>query len=164
MRKLEELLQLLDEQIELLQQKHSLLHQMGECVRRTDATALAGLLEKGGVLGARMDVVEQRTQELREAMAEEAGVAAAKFTLGRMADVLDPPAAIALNDRRERLLLAVQKLQEESAAVSRLVRFAIEFNNELLCALVGSAKEGSTYSPQGAVEPSCEGATFRQSV
>lgn len=164
MRKHEQLLQLLDEQIELLQQKHSLLRQMCEYVRRTDTTALAGLLEKGARLGGRMDALGQRTQELREAMAEEAGVAAPNLTLGRMADLLDPPAATALNDRRERLLLAVQKVQEESAVASRLVRFAIEFNNELLCALVGSAKEGSTYCPQGAVEPSCEGATFRQSV
>ncbi len=164
MTRLDGLLRLLDEQIDLLQQKHLLLRRIGECVRRADTAELAELLGRGAALGARMDALEQIVADARRAMAEEAGVPAAQFTLGRMAAALDTPGAMALNDRRERLLLAVQKLQEESDAAARLVRFALEFNNELMCALVGSGKEGSTYSPQGAVATGCQGATFRQSV
>ncbi len=164
MTRLDELLRLLDEQTDLLQEKHLLLRRIGECVRRADTAELAELLDRGVALGARMDALEQLVTDARRAMAEEAGVPLAQFTLGRMAALLDGPAAMAVNDRRERLLLAVQKLQEESAAAGRLVRFALEFNNELMGALAGSGREGNTYSPQGAVAPACQGATFRQSV
>jgi len=164
MKEPEKLLQLLDEQIDLLQQKHSLLRQMGTCVRQGNVTALAELVEKEAVLAGGMDALEQRTHELRQRMAEAAGLPIEQLTLSRVAQMLEPVLAMALNDRRERLFAAVQQLQQESAATTGLVRYALEFNNRLLAALVGAEDEGSTYSPRGEVEPKCEGATFRQSA
>jgi len=164
MREPEKLLQLLDEHIELLHQKHSLMRQMGMCVRQGDAAGLAQLMERESALASGMDALEQRTHELRERIAEATGVSADQVTVSRLAGTLDPATAMALNDRRERLLLAVEKLQEESSATARLVRYALEFNNQLLAVLVGAEERGASYSARGAIEPSCEGATFRQSA
>ena len=160
----EDLLRLLDEQIELLQQRHSLVKEMALCVRQADLSRLAALLETEAAVVGAADAVGQRVQQARELMAAACGLPLEQVTLGRLVEALDGPTAIALNDRRERLLMVVQKLQQECAATAAIVRYALDFNNRLLAALVGAEDEGGTYSPRGAVEATCQGATFRQTV
>jgi hypothetical protein len=164
MNKPDELMRLLDEQIGLFQQKHDVLRRMGACVRQGDLRGLAGLLAEEAALAAAMDQQEQRTRRLRETMAEAAGLPLQEVTLGRVVAALDGPAAMALGDRREKLLLAIQELQKESAAMARLIGCALEFNNELLSALFGAEQEGSIYSAQCAVEANPQVTTFRHSV
>lgn len=164
MKEPEELLRLLDRHMELLQQKLDLLDQMGECVRDGRLTVLAELLEKEAALAEQGDGLDRRLLEMRERIAEAAGLRPDEARLGRLVESLDGPVAIALNDRRERLLLAVAQLREKSAATMRLVRHALEFNNRLLAALVGADQEAGTYSSDGAVEHRCDGSTFQHRV
>ncbi|MHC5033416.1 MAG: flagellar export chaperone FlgN [Planctomycetota bacterium] len=163
MKRLDELLQLLDEQVDLLQQKLSTMRRMRECVATGESTVLGELLRQEADLMAGGDALEQRLKEMKEQIAEELAVPLGRVSLGRLAASLGSAEAMALDDRRERLLVAVRQLQEESAATARLVRHALEFNNQLLAALVG-IEQSCTYSPSGTVEAGCEKATFQHSA
>ncbi|MHC4479896.1 MAG: flagellar export chaperone FlgN [Planctomycetota bacterium] len=159
----DQLLPLLDEQTQLLQQKLALLQRMRRCVTEGQIPALADLLRQEADLTAGGAALQQRLEGLCREIARASGWPLSQVTLGRLVESLSGPEAIALNDRRERLAAAVQRLQEESAATARLVRHALEFNNRLLAALLGT-EEAGTYSAEGAVETGCGQGTFRHSV
>ncbi len=160
----EGLLPLLDEHIELLARKLALLRRMDECVRGADMTALAAALKEEADLGGELALLEQRTGEIRAWAARALGRPGPEATLGRLARALDEADALALNDRRERLAMAVGELREQAAATGALVRQVLEFNGKLLAALVGAEDQSPTYSASGEVAVSCEGTTIEHSV
>jgi flagellar biosynthesis/type III secretory pathway chaperone len=164
MKALEELLPLLDEQIEVLRQKLSLMKQVHDCVREAEPERLADLLRAESELSARMASLEERTVLMRRRMAHLAQVPTREATIGLLIERSDGPEAMALSDRRERLGVVVEQLRAECAATARLARHALEFNSRLLAALVGADGHTTTYSAQGEMPLECQGATFRSSV
>ncbi len=151
MRKPEELLPVLDEQMDLLRRRLTVLQGIEDCVGRADLAALEELLRQEGALETDGAAVDGRLDELRRALARCAGVPAAQFTLGRLAGSLDGPLAIALSDRRERLLLLARSVQAQSERTAALVRHALEFNRQMVEALSGAAGEGPLYAADGEV-------------
>ena len=164
MRALDELLQRLDELTALLHERVSAMRQMRECVRRTDLEGLAAVLQTEAQCAGQTAAGEQMLHESRERLAAALAVPLAEATVSRLAQALDGQDAIGLNDRRERLMLVVRQLRDESAATASVVRFAFEFNRKLLAAIVGNDGSTQTYSAAGAVEMNCRGSTIRHSA
>jgi hypothetical protein len=165
MRELDQLISLLDRQLEMLAEKLSLMRRMGHCVRQGDMVELQELLDQELALEDGGVVLEREIEILRREMAHAYGRPVEELSLSRLVESLPTPQAIALSDRRERLLTLIENLQRESAAVARLVRFAMDFNKELLTALLGGAAEAEVYSADGSRAASASTlATFRQSV
>lgn len=154
----ESILACLDELASVLTESAHTMRRLRECVQGNDSAGLDRLLRDGDP-GA----LARRVLGIRERIADAAGVPVHELSLARLAERLDGPAAIALNDRRERLLLMVRRLQQEAGATGRLVRHALEFSVRLLSILVGAGQDG-TYSADGEVALHCRGATFQQTV
>ncbi len=153
MRKPEELLPILDEQLDLLQRRLRLLQGIEDCIGRADLAALEEMLRKEGALETDGVALDGRMGELRLALARCAGVPARDLTLGRLAQTLDGPLAIALSDRRERLLVLARCVQQQADKTAALVRHALEFNQQMIEALSGAAGEGPLYAANGGVRP-----------
>jgi len=164
MKALDDLLPLLDEEIELLQKKLLLMEEMQRCVRDGKLGRLEELLLQEGHLETGSAQVERRRAQLREKIAACAGVEPGEITLGRLAETCEGPIAIALGDRRERLLFLTQQLREKSEAMARIIRPALEVGNRLLAAMVGEAPQGETYSSCGEIRRARLGGTFHHSA
>ncbi|MGD2175971.1 MAG: flagellar protein FlgN [Candidatus Brocadiaceae bacterium] len=164
MRQVEQLLPLLDEQVDLLRQKLSLMKQIGRCVREGELEALRGLVEKEAALGSAESDLQQRTERIRAELAEASGRAPEAVTLGTLVEEMHGPLAIALSDRRERLVVLVGELREEATTTALLVRQAVELNEQLLALLTGRERPSETYSADGALSRSESAGTFHQSV
>ena len=149
MQRLDELLPVLDEQVALLKRKLGLMQGMADCIGRADLRALEEMLRDGEALRVDALTLDGRLNELRGAMAEEAGLPPGRMTLGRLLESLDGPQAIELADRRERLLLLLDAVQKESGKTAALVRHALEFNQRMTDALLGVSGQGAVYSAAG---------------
>lgn len=160
----DELLTLLDEQITLLHSKQAVMERMELCLRKGDAAALAALIEEEAAAASLLAIAEQGTARLRGEMAHAAGAPLSRVTLSSLAAGADAPMALALNDRRERLLAAVQRLQAQAERLGRLARFSLDLNSRLMAALLGDAAVEGTYSADGAVAMACSGVAFEHSV
>jgi flagellar biosynthesis/type III secretory pathway chaperone len=154
----EEVLACLDELTRVLTENTATMRRLRECVQRNDNAALAALLRSGDP-----EALTRRVREIRDRIADAVGLPARGLNLGRLAESLGGPAAIALNDRRERLLLMVARFQDEALATGRLVRHALEFSVRLLSVLLDAGQDG-TYSADGEVALQCRGATFQHTV
>jgi hypothetical protein len=164
MRKPDELLPILDEQIALLQHRLALMQGMADCVGRADLGRLEELLRGEGALEAQGDELDGRLEELRRGLAEAAGMPPGQMTLGRLVESLEGPLAIALSDRRERLLLLVESVHAASLRTAALVRHALEFNQRMIGVLLGAAGEGSVYAADGEVRPEATKTVVRHCV
>ncbi len=153
MRRPEELLPVLDGQVDLLRRRLSVLRDIEDCIGRADMTTLEELLRQEGALETDGAALDGRLDELRRALARCAGLPARELTLGRLAESLEGPLAIALSDRRERLLLLARAVQEQSDKTAALVRHALDFNRQMIEALTGAAGEGTLYAADGEVRP-----------
>ena len=160
----EELVPLLDRQIEMLQARLLIMQKMTDCVLVNDMDRLRQLLQEELDIEADIAVLERQVQELRAGIADALGRPADTVTLANLLESSDGPEAIALNDRRERILALIDQLRRESSSTARLVRFALEFNSDLLSALLGSPIGARVYSADGSVSERAEVASFRHSV
>jgi len=154
----EDILACLDELTQVLNQAAETMRRMRQCVQRNDNAGLAELLRNGDP-----EALTRKVRDIRDRIADAAGVPAQGLSLLRLAESFNGPAAIALNDRRERLLLTARLMQEEARATGRLVRHALEFSVRLLTVLLGAGQDG-TYSADGEVALQCRGATFQHTV
>jgi hypothetical protein len=164
MKPAEELLPILDAQIETLQAKLELMEKMAECVRQGDMEGLGGLVEDEATLARRESQLEQQTQQMRARLARLTHSNAEQLTLGRLVEMVEGPLAIQLSDRRERLVLLVERLREKATLTAMMVAQVLELNQRMLGALSGCSGSGSTYSPEGDVERHAALSTFRRSV
>ena len=164
MRRLDELLPVLDGQVDLLKRKLHLMQGIADCIARADLRSLEDLLRDGEALRMEAVALDSRLNDLRSAMARQAGVPTASMTLGRLLESLDGPQAIELADRRERLLLLLDAVQKESGRTASLVRHALEFNQQMLDALLGVTGQGAVYSAAGAVRPDANATSVRHCV
>jgi len=164
MKALEQLLPVLDAHLELLQNRRRLMGEMARCLRQSDLAKLQELLCEDGTMQAAQAELEGRLEAARRGLGAALGPGAAGARLGELARRLDGPLAIALNDRRERLMAAVEALRRESRAVARLARFALEFHSRLIAALAGMAEPCGTYSAGGQLGNAGEFSTFHQTV
>lgn len=164
MRTPEDLLPILDEQIALLERRLRLMQGMADCVRRAALEELEGLLAGQEAQEAELAEAERRLEEARRSLAAAAGVPAGGLTLGSLIEQLDGPLAIALADRRERLLVLVQNVETESQRTAALVRHALEFSQRMIGALLGVAGEGELYSAHGEVRADANKTIVRHSV
>lgn len=164
MQRLDELLPVLDEQVALLKRKLSLMQGLADCIGRADLCALEEMLRDGEALRVEALTLDGRLNELRSAMAEQAGVPPGRMTLGRLLESLDGPQAIELADRRERLLLLLDAVQKESGKTAALVRHALEFNQRMTDALLGVSGQGAVYSAAGQVRSDANKTTVRHCV
>lgn len=164
MKQVEQLLPLLDRQMALLQEKRSLLRQMGECVGAGELEELRELVDKQAILQSEESEIERRTCRLRAELARLTDEDAEAVTLGRLVETLDGQAAIALSDRRERLTVLVEQLRQEALRTAMRVRQAMELNEQILCILGGGQQPGRTYAPDGEVRRGHQVGTYQQSV
>ncbi len=164
MKPAEELLPILDAQIETLQAKLELMERMGQCVRQGDMERLGAFVEDEAALARRESQLEQQTQQMRARLARLTHSDAEQLTLGRLVEMVEGPLAIQLSDRRERLVLLVERLQEQATLTAMMVAQVLELNQRMLAALGGCSGSGSTYSPEGEVELHAALSTFRRSV
>ena len=164
MQRLDELLPVLDEQVALLKRKLALLQGMADCIGRADLHALEETLRGGEALKTDALALDGRLHELRSSMAEQAGVPIGRMTLGRMLQTLDGPQAIELADRRERLLLLLEAVQQQSGKTAALVRHALEFNQRMTDALLGVSGQGVVYSAAGELRSSANKTIVRHCV
>ena len=164
MEQLEELFDLVDEEIELLRGKLSLIEQMGECVQRGELSRLRELVEADARFEERGDEAGRRRRQVRRRVGDALGLRPEEVTLGRLAEKLGGPTAITLNDRREKLLLLVARLREEAAVTMWLVQHALDFNDRLVAAMAGAEAEGNTYGADGQMAHSQQGSIFQHRV
>ena len=164
MNELKELLQLLDAEIGILQRKLSVLQEIAQCIRQGQMDDLEELVQRGAELERRGESVESEMRDVCVRIAASCGMAPDEVTIGGLSEVLDGPDAIALQDRRERLVLVVQELRDVAAVTSLLVRTALDINERLLTAILGPEDEGETYCPEGALVRERQGTTFQHSV
>ncbi len=164
MKQAEQLLPLLDRQVELLREKLTLLRRIGECIGTGELDELAELVQQETLLQSEESELERRTCRLRAEMARLTGENAESVTLGRLVEVLEGPIAMALSDRRERLLLLVEQLQREATLTALRVRQAMELNEQILCILGGGQQPSRTYSPDGGVRGGHQVGTYQKSV
>jgi len=160
----EELLELLGKEIEILQRKTAALDEMVCCVCGGDFDRLEDLLREEAAAGGKSAALERRMRKLCSRIGAARGLPPGQASLARLVAVLDGPEAIALQDRRERLLLAVQQVKEKSSATAFLVRRTMEINSRLLGALFDQVDGGQTYSPEGGKACGRSEATFEQTV
>ena len=163
MKACKELIRMVDREIEALQQKLSLLEEMERCVHEGAATKIEELLQKQASLQQDEDTELSMRQHCC-AMAADLGIPPGQVTLGRLAEALEGPDALALQDRRERLLVVTQKLQEKSTATAFLVRRVLEAGERVLAAMIGDEGAGETYSAGGSVERHRQGIALQHSV
>jgi flagellar biosynthesis/type III secretory pathway chaperone len=149
MRKPEELLPILDEQLDLLGRRLAVLQGIEDCIGRADLAALEALMRTEAELENDGAALDGRLEELRLALARCSSLPARQITLERVVKALDGPLAIALGDRRERLLVLARCVREQSERTAALVRHALELNQQMLDALTGTAGEGTLYSADG---------------
>lgn len=161
---LEDIMQVLDEQIQLLQQKLCVLQRMRQCVVSGDLPGLDELLRDEASLKVANEGLEQRSAQMRLQIASLMGLPPDQVTLKGLVESLDGPLSIALSDRRERLVTILQALQSESSVLAQLVRHTVELNSRVLAALGGVEFEVETYSRRGAVRRGNDVAMFPQSV
>ncbi len=164
MKEVEELVSLLDQQIELLQRKSALMQGMSDSVRRGEMGELRDLVQAELSLEATASNLEHRTGLARKKLGRILGQDAGGLTLGRLVERLDGPMRIALSDRRERLVVLVERLRREANTAAMLVRQAIALNEQVLSAVSGRDQCGRTYSPDGAVKHVDGASTFRETV
>jgi flagellar biosynthesis/type III secretory pathway chaperone len=164
MRKPEELLPILDEQIAFVQQKLSLLQAMADRVVQADLAALEDLLRGEEALQENGAALDDRLEELRSALAAQAGVPARGMTLQRLAESLGGRLGIQLADRRERLMLLLEAVQQESGRTAALVRHALELNQRMVDALMGTSGQGPLYSAAGQLRSETNQAVLRHCV
>jgi len=164
MKVFEELLPLLDGLLDALQRKLDAMGKMRQCVVAGDLRGLEELMRDQSDLESAIGGLAARMDEARSQIASLTGMAPGDVKLSCLVQEADGPLAIALSDRRERLLTVVQALRRESAVLTRLVRHTMDLNTYLLAALAGVPLEGETYSRDGSVERNGEVAIFPRSV
>lgn len=152
MRKLDELLQVLDELVEVLSEKRSRMERVIELVQEADMDGLEELLRTHGQAAPRHAEVQRRLDGLRRSIAEECGTRPEDLTLDRLAADAEDSEAIALNERRERLAVLVEQVQEHSRTATVLLRHALELNGRMLAALNGGQERNTVYSADGEVQ------------
>jgi len=164
MRQLDELVDLLDRQARHLQAKLAVLRRMAECVRHGDVKGLdAVLAEQTGLIEVEGGL-DQQMGSARAQVAEALGLPLEQATLGRLVETLDGPAAMALGDRRERLLTLIAEIRRASSSLNQLVRHAMELNRQVLAAVSGTEHEGRTYSRTGTARQNDALSTFGRTV
>jgi flagellar biosynthesis/type III secretory pathway chaperone len=159
-----ELLLLVDKEIELLQQKVKMLDAMRACVTASSLEALEELVEQEGLVDIETRDVEKQMRHLCREIGASLGLRPTEATLDGIARKLPGADGIAMRDRRQRLVLTVQQVQETSVATSMVVQQALEVNDRLLTALLGTGGQAETYCPAGTVARSRQGVTFQHSV
>ena len=160
---LEALLAWADDQIARLEARSVLLGRLHDCVVAQDMEALERLLASHAA-SVQGDGADRRRAALARRLAVRLGVRPAEVTLARVGEALDGATALAVNDRRERLLLLIEETRRKAGAVGRLVRFTLEVNSQLLALMAGADMDSATYSPRGAVAHSHQGMTFEHSA
>lgn len=162
MSKLKELDTLLDRETRILQRKLDLLDGMTDCVRRGFYQELETLLEQASELEAESEDLAQDIGDICRALAETWGLEAEVVTLGALLESLDNPKALFLRDRRQRLLVLVEKVRESGAALGLMVEDALDINERLLAATIGDEDWLDTYAADGGVERKLDGLSFEQ--
>jgi hypothetical protein len=157
-------LSVLDRRIELLTHKVDALERMRTCVREGRLQELVELVCAEAEMDRESAALDQRIDQMRADHAALRGLDPQTLTLGQLAREVEGPAGLALSDRRERLVLLVEKVRAEAETTARLVQFAMEFNSELIGDLTGEAGDGTTYGADGAMGRTGATATFERTV
>jgi flagellar biosynthesis/type III secretory pathway chaperone len=157
-----DLARLLDREMDVLQRKLDLLDGMAECVRRGFYQELETLLEEASEL-------ETESEELTDRIGNECRMLAAAWnieerppTLGTLLASTTQPDGIALSDRRERLVVLVEKVRESGSALGLLVEDALDINQRLLTAVIGEEDWTDTYGENGGIDRRPDGLSFEQ--
>jgi hypothetical protein len=151
MRALDEFIRVLDLQIDYLQQKRARMARLAECVNRADLPELQALLASESEVEDEAASLEEALRAARRGVGEELGVETGEMRLGDLLKLLRGADAIAVADRRERLLVLMGEVQEQSRATAALVRQALDFSGRLVSALTGREVRGTVYSSSGRV-------------
>ncbi len=163
MSKHEPLLGLLDEMVGLLERRCGRLHRLNECMQNADMDGIEAALQDMEQMEGDAERLEQALGRAREQMAAVLGIDAREARLSQIIEACDGPLALALSDRRERLVIAMDELRRVGATAGMLTRHALELNQRLLAVLTGAA-EGSTYSADGRLERQSAHAVVRHTV
>ena len=137
---------------------------MDECVRGDDHEQWARLVVDEMQLDDIGQGLESRIDALRIELAKASGHAPESMPLGQLAATLDAPCALMLNDRRQRIVALIERLFEVSSATAQLVRFALDFNGELLAALTGQPTEADVYRADGSFADRVGAGMFEQEI
>lgn len=160
----EGLIALLDDLEEMLRTKLVTMRELRRCMREADLQGLSEVLARQAGLSAEGNMLEQRIREVRRYLSRPSLLTPDGITLSRLVEMLDGPDAIAVNDRRERISLAVRELQAESIQTARLAHAVADLNHQMLAAVVGCSAEQETYSASGMRAPRFRATTFEQTV
>ncbi len=135
--------------------------EMARSVREGDLDQLERAALDEAALLADGEALQRSIAAARCAVGRLVGLAPREATLGRLADSLDGPIAVALQDRRERLFQIAHELKREAATVTQIVQQTAELTAQFLAVLVGQDPAARTYSPRGDVAGGTGGSTFR---
>jgi len=164
MKAFEDLMPLLDDLLDALQRKLDGMREMRQCVVTGDLRGLEERVRDQNDLESAIGGLAARMEQARSQIASLTGMAPGDVKLSCLVQEADGPLAIALSDRRERLLMVAQAIRRESAVLTRLVRHTMDLNTCLLAALAGVPLEAETYSRDGSVQRNGEVAIFPRSV
>ncbi len=160
----EKFVKILDGYLELIKNRRRTLEQMRECIRQNNMSRLRGLLSEEADIAAEMKQMDRKHAEFRRAMTQESGMDELNVTLGAIVETTDPPAALALNDRRERLACAIEQLREEAELTRRLVDFGLDVNNRLMEEILHQTGTVRTYGADAEMRQEPAGLTLHKNA
>lgn len=147
---IDELLAILDEEIELLEQKRSQLANLSEALVSTDdaaTEALLKLIERTEHTQTRVDL---KLQDVRKTLAGVFGYDDAKaLRLSVLVTELPDAQASAVNDRRERLAQQVGNLRRQHLQTAMLLIECSKVNRMMMECLLPAGEAVTTYDATG---------------
>ena len=147
---IDELLAILDEEIELLEQKRSQLANLSEALVSTDDAATESLLKLIERTEHTQTRVDLKLQDVRKTLAGVFGYDDAKaLRLSVLVTELPDAQASAVNDRRERLAQQVGNLRRQHLQTAMLLIECSKVNRMMMECLLPAGEAVTTYDATG---------------
>ena len=144
-----ELQAVLDDQIELLEQKRTELAGLSAAILERDDAAMETLMGEMDRTMRRQAESDLKLAALRRSLGDALGLPARAVKLSTLIDRLGGQAADALGDRRRQIIHLAGQLRRQHAATTMLLRESARINRLILEGLGATGRELTTYDADG---------------
>ena len=145
-----ELLTVLDEEIALLERKTAQLDRLGRITIDRDEDAFEALLKEIEQAQADQDRADRRMEAIRAALAGALGMLPKELRLGWLVRQLPEEQALAVDYRRQQVLLLARALRRKHMETVFLLHECTRVNRLLLAGLMPRSEPVVTYDSDGA--------------
>lgn len=164
MNEFRKLLDALDQGIVQLQERACFLQEMAEHVCNRRLARLEQVVDQEpGFRRAERELTET-VRGRCEALAGARGLEPGPHTLREIISAVSDDEAIQLQDRRQRLVFAVDQVHEKARHLMRIADRCRDVEERVILAVLGGQEDGKTYCRDGAVERDHQGFALQQKV